>query len=427
MEVSLSQRIYIFTACCCFLFAVIVISVLWSSKTVELAFSRDSYAQQIDNQTNTLKQLVVSDNIYANNYNVKNWLDSQQKLSNLLKQPPELTPHQQTIQNSINSQNKSLKRLFKKITENKLKNASAAIKELLTARLMTQLEAIRSDSLQLSAIAYKDINSTIKQQALIIVLLFAMCIFTLLYGAFKLTRIFRTSLKEVKKAFEQNHSGHFHDIRLSIKSPEFDSIATAFNLMNQKLSETTVSLEVMTKVVEERTQVLEQLSNTDALTKVANRRALFERGKMEFSRAKRNKNDLALLLLDCDLFKNINDEFGHLFGDELLIHICEICNQEIRDVDLLARYGGEEFIILLPDCDLHDGVEIARRIQLALANHCVAIEDKEVCATLSVGISTLNGKHQNLEQLINDADKAMYLAKKNGRNRIEVTESHHLH
>jgi len=427
MEISLSQRIYIFTATCCLLFVGIVLSVLWSIQTVELALSRDNYALQVDNQANLLKQLATRDNIYASDYSDTNWLESQRKLSNLLELSPALTPHLQTIQNSINSQNKSVKLLFKKMTDNKLKNASVAIKNHLKARLITQLEAIKSESFQLSAIAFKDIHNTVKKVILFIVLLFTISITVLLYCAFNLTKTFRTSLKEVKRAFAKNHSGHFQKIELSIKSKEFNSIANAFNLMNQKLSETTVSLEVMKKVVEERTQVLEQLSNTDPLTKVANRRALFDRGNMEFSRAIRNKNKLALLLLDCDFFKNINDTFGHLVGDEFLINICKICHKEIRDIDFIARYGGEEFIIILPNCNSIGAFETANRIQESLARNCKIIEGKKVCTTLSIGISALDGKHQNFDQLINDADLAMYLAKKNGRNRIEVNKSHPLH
>ncbi|MFT5756280.1 MAG: diguanylate cyclase (GGDEF)-like protein [Alteromonadaceae bacterium] len=427
MNISLSQQIYIFTASCCFLFAAIVMSVLWTSQTVELALSRDNYAQQVNNQTNNLQLLVVSDDIYARNYNTTKWLNSQQSLSHLLELSPILTPRLQTIQNSIYSQNKSVKRLFNKITENKLINASVTIKEHLKARLITQLEAIRSDSFQLSATADKNIHETIKRAVVYTAFLFVISIAVLLHGAFKLNRTFRTSMNEVKKAFETNRSGHFQKIQLSIKSQEFESIANAFNSMNQKLSETTVSLEVMKKMVAERTHVLEEISNTDPLTKVANRRALFERGNMEFSRATRNHNELALLLLDCDLFKNINDQFGHLVGDKLLIHICDICSKEIRDIDFLGRYGGEEFIIILPNCDLSGGVEIATRIQQSLAKHPKIIEGKEICATLSIGISVLNEKHHNLEQLINDADKAMYQAKKNGRNRIEVSTHHSLH
>ena len=427
MKISLSQRVYFFTLGCCLLFFILLMSLLWSSQVIELAFSRDNYSQQLDNQTNQLKQLVISDNIYASQYSNSNWQTLQVELTNVLNSSPELTPQQQTIQNSIYSQNENLKRLFRQITKNELKNASPAIKRLLKAKLITQLEAIRSDSLQLSAIAQKDIYNTIENQALFIISIFAASIIVLLFGAFSLTRIVRKSLDEVKSAFKQNHSGHFQKIQLSHQSQEFDNIAKAFNAMNEKLSETTVSLAVMRTVVEERTQVLEHLSNTDPLTKVANRRALFERANMEFARAKRNKSNLSILLLDCDLFKNINDDFGHLIGDDFLINICKVCLKEIRNIDFLARYGGEEFIIILPDCDTAGSIETANRIQNSLAKHYVAIDDKEIFVTLSIGVSMLSERHKNLDQLINDADKAMYQAKKNGRNRIEVLMPSNLH
>ena len=400
---------------------------MWSSKTLEHAFNRSSYAQKLNNQTNNLKQLIMSDNIYASHYNVDKWLLLQGKLTRFLKSAPKLTAHQQTIQNSIASQNENLKHLFAQITKNKLKNASEPIKNHLKAKLMTQFEVIRADSLQLSAIAQEDIYNTIKHEALFIVSVTATSIIILLFGAFTLTRVVRRSLNEVKQAFKQNHSGHFENIKLSYQSQEFDSIARAFNDMNEKLGETTVSLEVMKKVVEERTSVLELLSNTDPLTKVANRRALFERATMEFSRALRSKGELTLLLLDCDLFKGINDKYGHLIGDEFLIHICDVCRQEIREIDFLARYGGEEFIIVLPNCNLTGGVEIANRIQNSLEKHSVLIDEEEVRVTLSIGVSVLNQQHKTLDQLINDADKAMYLAKKNGRNRIEVLPQKNLH
>ena len=417
---SLMQRIFFFTLSCCLLFVLLLGSVIWSSQAIELAFSRNNYAQQLTNQTNTLKQLVANDNIYESNYSISGWQSLEVKLTALLKSSPKLTEQQQTIQISLQSQNESLKSLFILINKNKLKNASEVIKTHLKRRLMIQLEAIRSDSLQLSAIAQKDIYNAIKKQGFFIILVSAASILALLFGAFTLTYIVRKSLNEVKRAFEKNHSGDYQNIQLSHHSQEFDSIAEAFNAMNEKLRESTVSLTVMKKIVEERTHVLEQLSNTDPLTKVANRRALFERANMEFSRAMRSHNKLTLLLLDCDFFKNVNDEFGHLFGDELLIHICNICGQEIRDIDFLARYGGEEFIIILPNCDVKGAIETANRIQNSLAKHCMAIEDKEVCITLSIGVCMLSERHKSVDQLINDADKAMYQAKENGRNRIEV-------
>ncbi len=427
MNLSLSQRIVFFTLSCCLFFVILLVSVLFSSQTVELAFDRNNYALQVNNQTNRLEQLINSDNIYASQYQVNSWQALQEKLTGLLNSSPALKPSQQIIQKSIHTQNESLKRLFLQITNNKLKNASAAIKKHLKAMLMMQLEAIRSDSLQLSAIAHDDIYNTIKHAALFILSITAVSLITLLFGAFTLTRFVKKSLSEVKQAFEKTHDGHFERINLSHHSQEFDGIVKAFNVMSDELSKNMVSLEVMKQVVEDRTHILEELSNTDPLTKIANRRALFERATMEFSRAIRGKNKLTLLLLDCDLFKDINDKFGHLIGDEFLIHICDVCRQEIRDIDFLARYGGEEFIIVLPNCDLRGGIDTANRIQCSLAKHCVSVEGKEVCVTLSIGVSMLNERHKNLDQLINDADKAMYQAKKNGRNRIEVLTPKKLH
>tara|TARA_R110002167_G_scaffold34573_2_gene110410 strand:- start:63869 stop:65149 length:1281 start_codon:yes stop_codon:yes gene_type:complete len=422
MKLSLQQHIYFFTLSSCLLFVVLVISILWSTHIVEIALKREKYANKVENHTNILKQFIISENIYASNYNQDKWFSLDRKFNELLRLAPNLTPQQQTIQNSIKSQSKSVLRLFNAINENKLKNTDEIIKKHLSIRLMTQLDTIRSDSIQLSTIVRKDIQNIIKDQVIFILSILALSIFTLVYGAFKLIKIFKTSLMEVKIAFKENHSGHFQNIQLSNQSEEFDSIANAFNAMNKKLSVTTVSLESMKKIVEERTQVLEQLSNTDPLTQVANRRALFERGNAEFSRVQRTKSQLTLILLDCDLFKDINDQFGHLFGDEVLKKLCEVCTKEIRNIDFFARYGGEEFIIILPDSELNGAVETAKRIQRSLANNCIAFEGEEICITVSIGISTVSDKHNNFDQLIKDADIAMYKAKENGRNRIETIE-----
>jgi diguanylate cyclase (GGDEF)-like protein len=427
MTISLQRQIYFFTSSSCALFVVLVISILWSTQIIDIALKREKYAHKVEDHTNVLKQFIISESIYASNYNTINWLTLDNKFSALLRRAPSLTPQQQTIQNSIESQNKSVLRLFNTINKNKLKNANEVIKKNLKIRLMTQLEAIRSDSIQLSNIAKKDIENVIRNQIIVILSTLSLVIFILLYGAFRLSKIFRTSLEEVKSAFEKNHSGHFQKIELSNQSLEFNSIANAFNAMNKKLSETTVSLASMKKTVAERTQVLEQLSNTDYLTKVANRRALFERGSAELSRVQRTQSQLALILLDCDLFKNINDEFGHLFGDDILMNICKVCTKEIREIDFFARYGGEEFIIILPDSDINGAVETAKRIQRSLAKNCIAFEGKYVCVTVSIGICLANDKHTNFEQLIKDADLAMYKAKKNGRNRIEVIDGYISH
>jgi diguanylate cyclase (GGDEF)-like protein len=426
MKLSLQQQISFFTLCSCILFIVLIINVLWSIQVVEVALEREKYANKIVEHTNILKQFILSENIYDSNYNTLNWQNLENKFNTSLKSAPNLTPQQQTIQNSIESQNKNVIRLFNAINKNKLKNADTIVKNHLKTRLITQLEAIRSDSIQLITTVQKDIRNIIKRQIISILSIFGLAITCLVYGTFRLSKIFRTSLKEIKVAFEKNHSGHFQTIHLSNQSEEFNSIVSAFNAMNNKLSKTTISLESMKGIVEEKTRVLEEISKTDPLTKVANRRALFERGNEEFARRKRTQGRMTIALLDCDLFKGINDDYGHLFGDEVLKHLSKICTQEIRNIDFFSRYGGEEFIIILPDCGLSGAIEIAKRIQFSLAKSSVTFEGVDVYVTVSIGICTVNNKHSNFEQVIKAADTAMYQAKTNGRNRIETIEEKYI-
>lgn len=422
MKLSLQQHIYFFILSSCLFCIVLVVSILWSIQVLEVSLERERYANKIENHTNILKQFIISEDIYANDYNTENWFVLGNKFSALLKSSPDLTPQQQTIQNGIESQNQNVLRLFHSINKNKMKNADESIKKHLRVKLFTQLEVIRSDSIQFSTIVKKHIENVIKHQVIFILCILALSLFMLIYGAVKLVRIFRTSLMEVKVAFAKNRSGNFQTIQLSNQSEEFNSIANAFNDMNKELNETTVSLASMKKIIADRTHVLEQLSNTDPLTKAANRRALFERGNSEFSRVQRTKSQLSVILLDCDLFKSINDRFGHLFGDEILKHLCKICTEEIRNIDFFARYGGEEFIIVLPDSEVNGAVKTAKRIQQSLANNCISFQGENVCVTISIGICAVSDKHASFEQLIKDADKAMYKAKENGRNRIEITE-----
>jgi diguanylate cyclase (GGDEF)-like protein len=427
MKFSLQQSIYIFTISSCLLFIILVTSVFWSTQVIDLAFKRETYSHQVENQTHILKLFITSENIYASNYNTDSWLDLGRTFTNLLQHPPSLTSEQLTIQKSIESQNKNILRLFNTISENKLINANEVIKKHLKLRLITQLEAIQSDSVHLSTIIQKDIKSVIRHQIVFILTILILVICILAYGAFRLSHIFRTSIDEVKAAFEKNRTGDFQEIKLSDKSEEFISIVNAFNAMNKELNETTVSLAAVQKIVDERTRVLENLSKTDALTNVANRRALFERGIAEFSRSQRMKSQLSLILLDCDFFKKLNDQYGHLFGDKSLKQLTKVCTNEIRNIDFFARYGGEEFIILLPDSNLNGAKETAKRIQCSLANNPLLFEEQPVYMTVSIGICTLNSNHCNFEQLVNDADDAMYRAKSNGRNRIEIAEANVSH
>lgn len=156
---------------------------------------------------------------------------------------------------------------------------------------------------------------------------------------------------------------------------------------------------------------------TDILTKVYNRRGLFELAQREVVRAHRFGRPLSAMLLDIDLFKNINDTYGHLTGDMILAGVSAEFIRQLRQVDLLGRYGGDEFIALLPETELAQAIQIAERLRKSVSELKFNTSSGQVRVTVSVGVAVLE-KDDNLETLIKKADKALYRAKEVGRNNV---------
>lgn len=150
----------------------------------------------------------------------------------------------------------------------------------------------------------------------------------------------------------------------------------------------------------------------DPLTGVYNRRALLEYCADELVRSQRTGRGPALMMLDLDHFKAINDRHGHQHGDEVLRHFSRQARASLRPADRLGRYGGEEFVVLLPEADLDAASSIAGRIHAALH------ESQTLACTVSIGITTWQGKGDTLDAMLARADRALYDAKAQGRNRI---------
>jgi len=165
---------------------------------------------------------------------------------------------------------------------------------------------------------------------------------------------------------------------------------------------------------------LEGLSRRDPLTLVNNRRALMEALDMEFHRSRRYRRPFALLFLDVDHFKEINDRHGHVFGDRVLLHVVESARKMIRPPDIIGRYGGEEFVIGLVECDLSGALQIAERIRLKIAQDQFSWEDQVTTVTVSIGVVMCGSDIDQIDTLITRADHAMYQAKRRGRNRVEL-------
>jgi two-component system cell cycle response regulator len=162
---------------------------------------------------------------------------------------------------------------------------------------------------------------------------------------------------------------------------------------------------------------LEVLALTDALTQTLNRRALMDRLESELDRARRYSLTLSLLMVDLDHFKAVNDNFGHLAGDEALRGVARVLQREARSVDVVARYGGEEFVVILPETGEEGAVKVAERIRARVEEQPSEGITAMPSVTVSVGVATvLSTRIQAPEELIALADEALYRAKARGRN-----------
>lgn len=161
-------------------------------------------------------------------------------------------------------------------------------------------------------------------------------------------------------------------------------------------------------------------ANRDPLTNLFNRRALEETAIKVLGLSRRNGRPVALLLMDLDRFKTINDEHGHKTGDQVLVAFAQHLNDHSRVSDLICRFGGEEFLILLPDTSLSEAQGIAERIRNSWQKKTISTEKAAVQATVSIGIAELKQHNEeNLFDLVDRADQALYQAKEQGRNRVK--------
>jgi diguanylate cyclase (GGDEF)-like protein/PAS domain S-box-containing protein len=162
---------------------------------------------------------------------------------------------------------------------------------------------------------------------------------------------------------------------------------------------------------------LKQLATVDPLTGAFNRRHGNARLVAELDRRSRSGQPCAVMMLDIDWFKSINDEYGHDAGDAVLCAMVLVCNGGLRTADMLARWGGEEFLILLPDTDAAAAVAIAERLRETISTKKVPVgSDGSITFTVSIGVAT--PANHNVHDLLRRADEALYVAKTHGRNRV---------
>lgn len=217
-----------------------------------------------------------------------------------------------------------------------------------------------------------------------------------------------------------------HEKRLFTTATVTAAIALLFALFTSRLiyfsaiEQSRSEKERLEHLVKIRTKEIELLSKTDPLTGLWNRRHLEESLDAEFKRAKRYKKELSIMVIDLDRFKNINDTYGHMAGDEVLRQVSLKIKECQRETDFIARYGGEEIVVILPETNLKTSITVADDIREAIAKSPVIFESNVINVTASIGVSALRSDHESYPTIFAEADEALYHAKKMGRNRVEV-------
>lgn len=158
-------------------------------------------------------------------------------------------------------------------------------------------------------------------------------------------------------------------------------------------------------------------ANTDVLTRLLNRRAMMHQLEIAMNQFYRSDRSFAIILIDVDFFKRVNDVYGHDGGDMVLVHLAQILQTKMRQIDSASRWGGEEFLILLPETTLDQAEEIAERLRYYVETNPTP---SNIQITISLGIAVIRQHGNSLESLITSADHALYAAKRNGRNQVAI-------
>jgi diguanylate cyclase (GGDEF)-like protein len=200
---------------------------------------------------------------------------------------------------------------------------------------------------------------------------------------------------------------------------ELGDLTRVFNMMTSRLRRSHAEVEAASAALLEQNRLLESLAVTDGLTGLYNRKKLDEILADQFERFRRSRRPFALLMLDLDNFKSINDNYGHAAGDTILMEVAVILRQAVRNIDYVARYGGEEFVILLVEADLAEALDIAERIRSVVEIPRYGAAKKLISVTVSLGVTHSRAGDDGPWVVMDRADHALYEAKRAGRNQVQ--------
>lgn len=202
-------------------------------------------------------------------------------------------------------------------------------------------------------------------------------------------------------------------LEIALLSASFENMAQSINSYQNSLED---KVKQRTEELLAKNEELLKLSITDNLTKLYNRVKLDKSLQDEINRSQRYNTNFSIILLDIDYFKKVNDNFGHQIGDEVLIESAQVLSKNIRNVDILGRWGGEEFLVICPETKIEDAIKVASHINAAIKLHKFTTYPNTI--TISLGVATFSKHIKNVDDIILNADKALYQAKEEGRDKV---------
>lgn len=238
-----------------------------------------------------------------------------------------------------------------------------------------------------------------------------------------LNRVVIRPVKALEHSVRRMGEGHLSTrVPPMVAGRELRELGDIINRMAQALQAERENLErtvtERTRELQEANARLERLAVTDGLTGLFNHRRFQEALHAELLRCERHKRPLAVLMLDVDFFKKVNDSMGHPAGDELLRRLAEVLSKDLRQTDLIARYGGEEFAVLLPETTKAEALQVGERMREAVEARINENTTWPQRITVSVGVATFPEDAKSAEALLEASDQALYVAKRQGRNRV---------
>ena len=165
---------------------------------------------------------------------------------------------------------------------------------------------------------------------------------------------------------------------------------------------------------------LYEMATIDSMTKLYNRRHYIESAQLQIAQLQRSKQESALLMIDIDNFKKINDTYGHAMGDEALIAVTKLLRESLREYDIVGRLGGEEFAMFLTHCEKNRATEIAERLREKISHLPISFQKKVIYLTISIGLTVVSSEDSDINHVLQRADKALYYAKAHGRDQVVV-------